>query len=202
MKLVLASRNNSKIKELSTLLSDGTQNTEILSLNDIGYNDEIIENGKSFEENALIKASVPAKLGYIGIADDSGLCVDALNGAPGIYSARYAGEPSNDIKNNEKLLAELKELSLNDRTAKFVCTIAAVAPNGNSFVVRGECKGIILRQPLGKSGFGYDPLFYYEDLHKTFAELSPDEKNQISHRALAMKEFKKRIFDFCKLNGV
>ncbi len=202
MKLVLASRNNSKIKELNALLSDGAQDIEILSLNDIGYNDEIIENGKSFEENAIIKASVPAKFGYIGIADDSGLCVDALNGAPGIYSARYAGEPSDDIKNNEKLLTELKEFTLNDRAAKFVCTIAAVAPNGNSFVVRGECKGLILNKPLGKSGFGYDPLFYYESLHKTFAELSSDEKNQISHRAMAMKEFKKKIFDFCKLNGV
>lgn len=189
MKMVLASRNKHKIAELRTILAREGIDVELLSLDDIGYLDEIDENGTTFEENALIKASVPAKLGYIGIADDSGLCVDALKGAPGVYSARFAGVPCDDQKNNEKLLSELTDLPPEKRGAKFVCTIACVMPSGNNLVVRGECRGRILDTPHGKDGFGYDPLFYYEPAGKTFAELSADEKNRVSHRAVAIKKF-------------
>ena len=206
MKIVLASRNAKKIKELETLLAQhSSMHIEVLSLDDIGYTEEIVEDGTSFEENAWIKASVPAKLGYIGIADDSGLSVDALGGAPGIYSARYGGEGTNDAKNNEKLLAEMNEVPDEGRGAAFVSAVACVFPrecdveipeevrtekNGLSgFVVRGECRGTILRETRGCDGFGYDPLFYVAEKECTFAELSSDEKNAISHRGVAMRAF-------------
>lgn len=190
MKIVLASRNAHKIAELRELLTRLTgKELDILSLDDIGFSGEIEENGNSFEENAAIKASVPASLGYIGIADDSGLSVDFLDGAPGIYSARYAGEPCDNAKNNEKLLENLKNVPKEKRTAKFVCVIAAVAPNGERLVVRGECPGEILTELHGNGGFGYDPLFFYPPAGKTFAELSASEKNTVSHRAVAMERF-------------
>ncbi|MBQ2251690.1 MAG: non-canonical purine NTP pyrophosphatase, partial [Clostridia bacterium] len=141
MKVVLASRNKNKIKEIKAIYRDIVgEELDILSLDDIGYTDEIEEDGSSFEENATIKASVPAKLGYIGLADDSGLAVNMLDGAPGIYSARYSGEGATDEKNNEKLLSELSGVS--DRSAKFVCVFAAVAPDGKNITVRGECPGV------------------------------------------------------------
>ena len=200
MKIVLASRNRKKIKELRTLLSKEGFDIDILSLGDIGYYGDIEENGSSFEENAVIKASVPASLGYIGIADDSGLCVDALDGAPGIYSARFAGEPCNDSENNRKLLAMLGDLPAEKRGACFVCTIAAVAPNGSRITVRGECRGRILTELHGKAGFGYDPLFFYDSLGKTFAELSQEEKNRVSHRAVAIKKFSTEFKHFLENN--
>lgn len=200
MKIVLASRNRKKIKELRTLLSKEGFDIDILSLDDIGYYGDIEENGSSFEENAVIKASVPASLGYIGIADDSGLCVDALDGAPGIYSARFAGEPCNDSENNRKLLAMLGNLPAEKRGACFVCTIAAVAPNGSKITVRGECRGRILTELHGKAGFGYDPLFFYDSLGKTFAELSQEEKNRVSHRAVAIKKFSTEFKHFLENN--
>lgn len=200
MKIVLASRNRKKIKELRTLLSKEGFDIDILSLDDIGYYGDIEENGSSFEENAVIKASVPASLGYIGIADDSGLCVDALDGAPGIYSARFAGEPCNDSENNRKLLAMLGDLPAEKRGACFVCTIAAVAPNGSRITVRGECRGRILTELHGKAGFGYDPLFFYDSLGKTFAELSQEEKNRVSHRAVAIKKFSTEFKHFLENN--
>ena len=158
---------------------------EILSLSDVGLEGEIEENGSDFEANALIKASFAAQSGYIGLGDDSGLCVDALNGAPGIYSARYSGEGANDAKNNEKLLHELGGKS--DRRAKFVCCIACVFPNGEKVVVRGETQGEILESANGAGGFGYDPLFYVPELKKTYAEMSAQEKNAISHRGRAIE---------------
>ena len=174
MKIVLASRNAKKIRELETLLAQhSSMHIEVLSLDDIGYTEEIVEDGTSFEENAWIKAATPAAMGYIGIADDSGLSVDALGGAPGIYSARYGGEGTNDAKNNEKLLAEMNEVPDEGRGAAFVSAVACVFPrecdveipeevrtekNGLSgFVVRGECRGTILRETRGCDGFGYDP---------------------------------------------
>lgn len=196
MKMVLSSRNKHKIAELRTILADKGIDVELLSLDDIGYSDEIDENGTTFEENALIKASVPAKLGYVGIADDSGLCVDVLKGAPGVYSARFAGFPSDDRKNNEKLLSELAVIPQEKRDAKFVCTIACVVPDGGNLVVRGECKGRILDTPHGNDGFGYDPLFFYEPAGKTFAELSADEKNRVSHRAVAIEKFAAQLKNF------
>ncbi len=206
MKIVLASRNAKKIRELETLLAGfSSMHIEVLSLDDIGYTDEIVEDGISFEENAWIKASVPAAMGYIGIADDSGLSVDALKGAPGIYSARYGGEGTNDEKNNEKLLTEMTEVSDEERGAAFVSAVACVFPkeyevhipdavrtekNGLAgFVVRGECRGTILREGRGCDGFGYDPLFYVAEKGCTFAELPAEEKNAISHRGVAMRAF-------------
>lgn len=206
MKIVLASRNAKKIRELETLLAQhSSMHIEVLSLDDIGYTEEIVEDGTSFEENAWIKAATPAAMGYIGIADDSGLSVDALGGAPGIYSARYGGEGTNDAKNNEKLLAEMNEVPDEERGAAFVSAVACVFPrecdveipedvrtekNGLSgFVVRGECRGTILRETRGCDGFGYDPLFYVAEKECTFAELSSDEKNAISHRGVAMRAF-------------
>lgn len=206
MKIVLASRNAKKIRELETLLAEhSSMHIEVLSLDDIGYTDDIVEDGTSFEENAWIKASVPASLGYIGIADDSGLAVDALGGAPGIYSARYGGEGTNDAKNNAKLLAEMSDVSDEGRGAAFVSAVACVFPkeyevhipdavrtekNGLAgFVVRGECRGTILREGRGCDGFGYDPLFYVAEKGCTFAELPAEEKNAISHRGMAMRAF-------------
>lgn len=206
MKIVLASRNAKKIRELETLLAENTSmHIEVLSLDDIGYTEEIVEDGASFEENAWIKASVPASLGYIGIADDSGLTVDALDGAPGIFSARYAGEEANDAVNNQKLLREMENVPDEKRGAAFVSVVACVFPKEyavdipaelrvlqdgwNGFTVRGECRGTILREKRGCDGFGYDPLFYVEEKGRAFAEMTSDEKNAISHRGIAMRAF-------------
>lgn len=207
MKIVLASRNQKKIRELQSLLASLTNmEIEVLSLDDIGYTDEIEEDGASFSENALIKAAVPAKLGYIGVADDSGLVVDALGGAPGIYSARYSGEHATDGANNEKLLREMENVADENRGAAFVSEIACVLPAGTegnipdairtesregltAFTIRGECRGTILRSAKGEDGFGYDPLFYVSSHGRTFAELTPAEKNEISHRGIAMRAF-------------
>jgi len=207
MKIVLASRNQKKIRELETLFGEDTSiSAKVLSLDDIGYYGEIVEDGDSFLANALIKASVPASLGYIGVADDSGLTVDALDGAPGIYSARYAGEDATDAKNNEKLLTALRDVEDGERGGAFVSVVACVLPAGmdlpipeeirtvtrdglTAFAVRGECRGEILREGRGEDGFGYDPLFFSPELQKTFAELTPGEKNSISHRGMAMRAF-------------
>lgn len=188
VKIVLASRNAKKIKELETLLADLSSKVQVLSLDDIGYTDDIIEDGDTFAANSRIKASVPAGLGYIGIADDSGLTVDALGGKPGVYSARYSDEGT-DEKNNEKLLAALENTSDEKRTAQFRTVVTCAFPDGTDFQVEGVCEGRILRSPDGDGGFGYDPLFYYEPLCKTFAALTPDEKNAVSHRGKAMRAF-------------
>ena len=188
MKIVLASRNKHKISELQALLGEYINGVEILSLDDVGIHGEIEENGKSFSENALIKAKAAASSGYIGIGDDSGLEVDALDGAPGIYSARYAGEHGDDSANNTLLLKNLEGNS--DRSARFVCALACVFPDGqDSFCVLGTAEGEILSEYRGKGGFGYDPLFYYPPLDKTFGELSAEEKNKHSHRSDAIKKF-------------
>lgn len=194
MKIVLASANPKKIKELNAMLCERFSDIEILSLADVGIHGDIEENGNTFEENALIKARAAAASGYIGVGDDSGLVVDALGGEPGIYSARYAARcgvsvDHNDNANNEVLLQKLNSISDQDRTAAFVCTIACVFPDGKEWTVRGEVKGRILRDYHGNGGFGYDPLFYYAPYGKTFAELSAEEKNAISHRGLAIKAF-------------
>ena len=151
MKAVLASHNAHKIAELQTLLRSYIPDIEILSLSDVSLDGEIVEDGATFEENALIKARYAARSGYIGIGDDSGLCVEALGGAPGIYSARFAGEDADTAKNNEKLLRELNGKS--DRRAKFVCVIACVMPSGEEFTVRGEAHGEIIDSYHGNGGF-------------------------------------------------
>ena len=189
MKIVLASRNRKKIRELETFLSEISSDINVLSLDDIGFHDEIVEDGRTFAENSRIKALVPAKLGYIGVADDSGLEVDALGGEPGVYSARYSGEGATDEKNNRKLLAALENIPDEKRTARFRTVVTCVFPDGREIQVDGVCAGRILREPRGNDGFGYDPLFYYEPLKKTFAELTSDEKNSVSHRGRAMRRF-------------
>ena len=187
MEIVIASRNKNKIKELQALLSRFVDGVTLLSLDDIGYEGDIEEDGATFRENALIKARVAAASGKIGVGDDSGLCVNALDGQPGIYSARFAGEHGDDAANNQKLLRELENKS--DRSAYFICTVACVMPDGREFCVEGRAEGEILREARGENGFGYDPLFYYPPLDKTFSELSAEEKNTISHRALAVEAF-------------
>ena len=206
MKIVLASHNKKKIRELETLLSEITSNEiEVLSLGDIGWHEDIVEDGNSFLENAMIKASVPASLGYIGVADDSGLAVDALNGAPGIYSARYSGEDADDSRNNAKLLRDMQSVPDEKRTARFVSVVACVLPREmneeipaelltlsreglRGFAVRGECEGTILHEQHGEGGFGYDPLFKSADLGVTFAEADAESKNRVSHRARAIEK--------------
>ena len=192
MKIVLASRNRKKIGELHAILHRYFSDIEILSLDDVGIFGEIEENGESFAENALIKARVAASSGMIGVGDDSGLTVDALGGDPGIYSARYAARchfagEHNDEANNTVLLEKLEGRSPEERGAAFVSTIACVFPDGREVVVRGEVRGRILSEYRGEGGFGYDPLFYYESMDKTFAQMSPEEKNAISHRGRAVE---------------
>ena len=191
MKIVLASRNKKKIGELEALLAKHIPDVEVLSLDDIGFEGDIVEDGETFEDNAYIKASTVAKLGYIGVGDDSGLCVDALGGAPGVYSARYAGEHGDDAANNELLLKNLADKS--DKSAEFVCSIACVFPENTTkgYFARGNVEGRIIDEYRGSGGFGYDPLFYYEPFGKTLAEMSAEEKNSISHRGRAIEAFAK-----------
>ncbi len=186
MKIVLASRNNHKIAELQVLLGQYTKGIELISLNDAGIYGDVEENGATFMENAMIKARAAAASGYIGLGDDSGLSVNALGGAPGIFSARYAGGHGNDSANNALLLENLR--GVGDRSAQFVCALACVFPDGRKPVcVSGYADGVILDAPRGNDGFGYDPLFFIPALGKTFAELTPDEKNAVSHRGAAIK---------------
>ena len=169
------------------MLSKYIEGIEILSLDDVGIIDDIEENGSTYLENALIKARVAATSGYIGIGDDSGLSVRALGGAPGVYSARYAGGHGDTAANNALLLKNLEGES--DRFAEFVCTIACVFPDGREPIcVEGRTQGTILESERGNEGFGYDPLFYYEPFGKTYAELTYDEKNSISHRFKAIEK--------------
>lgn len=193
MKVVLASRNKHKIAELQALLEKHIPEIEILSLDDVGFHDEIVEDGNNFEENAFIKARAAASTGYIGLGDDSGLSVRALGGEPGIYSARYAGEHGDDGANNRKLLKNLEDKD--DRHAEFVCCIACVYPEDLSkgLFCRGVTEGVIIDEYKGKGGFGYDPLFYYEPMGKTFAEMTAEEKNSISHRGKAIELLAKAL---------
>lgn len=184
-KLVLASNNAHKIEELSAMLGE---RYDVISMRDAGFTSEIIENGSTFEENARIKAeTVMQATGYLTLADDSGLSVDALGGAPGVYSARYAGEQHSDDDNNALLLKNLADVPAEQRTACFVSCIAISSPFKPTQIVRGECPGRITFAKRGSGTFGYDPLFEYED-GRTFAEMAPEEKNRISHRARAMQK--------------
>ena len=196
MKLILASRNQKKIREMEALLSRFVGGVQILSLDDVGFKGDIEENGATYEENALIKARTAvaaSENNYAAIADDSGLSVDALNGAPGVYSARYAGGHGDDAANNALLLQNLSNVPAEGRTARFVCCIACVFPDGTSFTVRGETEGLIIEDARGEGGFGYDPYFYYEPFGKTFAELTADQKNAISHRGKAVEKLAERL---------
>ena len=192
-KVILASNNNHKLKEMKKILSDF--NYEVVTMEEAGLiNYEIVEDGETFEENSLIKAKTILKeLGEITIADDSGLMVEYLDGEPGVYSARYAGEEVSYEDNNKKLLGVLEGVSFLERKAKFVSVITMLFPSGDEIVVRGEIEGNIALTESGENGFGYDPLFYIPELKKTFAELSSEEKNEISHRARALKILKDKL---------
>lgn len=185
-KVLIASNNEHKVKEIREILSK--YNFDVLSLNEAHIDIEVEEDGTTFMENAYKKASEIYNTcsDYMVIADDSGLMVDALGGAPGVYSARYAGEHGNSKKNNEKLLKELKGIPEKDRKAKFVCAIVFIIDKNTIIKAQGEANGIILEEERGDSGFGYDPLFYVPSYGKTFAELGPEIKNRISHRAEAL----------------
>lgn len=181
-KLILASNNAHKVEEIKSILDDYT----ILTLKDINFNQEIIEDGTTFEENALIKARTICQFsGKTTIADDSGLSVELLDGRPGVYSARYSKEQT-DEKNIEKVLMELDGKK---SKAKFVSVIALVNPDGTEYTFRGECHGEIIFEKRGNNGFGYDPIFYVPTLNKTFAELTPEQKNSISHRKQSLEKF-------------
>ena len=183
--VIIASGNKGKLKEFQTLMEG--LDVEVKSLKDFPEIGDIEENGQSFAENAYIKAkAVFDATGCMAIADDSGLEVDALGGAPGIYSARYAGEEKDDEANNQKLLEALEDIEDEKRGAQFHCAIVAIDKDGNRYDAEGIVRGRILRTARGDNGFGYDPLFYVEDYGKTTAELSMKEKNSISHRGQAV----------------
>ena len=190
VKVVLATGNKGKRKEYVQLL-DGL-GISILMLSDFPELGDVEEDGETFEENALKKAREVAKFtGYVTIADDSGLSVQALGGRPGVYSARFAGEAAGDAANNAKLLKELEGIDESERSAAFVCSIALVHPSGRSVTVSGRCEGMITSSPKGEGGFGYDPLFFLPEFGCTMAELSSEVKNGISHRGRAVAELKK-----------
>lgn len=194
-RLIIASNNEHKIIEIKEILKEFA--LDIKSLKECNINIDVEENGSTFEENALIKAEEIYKIlkknnekDFIVMSDDSGLEVDILNGEPGVYSARYAGEHGNSALNNEKLLNNLKGIEWSKRTGKFVAAIALINDNGKKEVVIGECNGIITEKIEGNSGFGYDPIFYVPEFNKTFAEMSSKEKNSISHRGIALEKVK------------
>lgn len=192
--IVIATKNAGKALEYRKMLAP--HHIEVKTLADFPDTFRINENGQSFEENATIKAeTVMNQLHLPVMADDSGLVVDALNGRPGIHSARYAGDHDDDA-NNRKLLAELRNVPKEKRTAHFHTTIVAVQPNGPKLVANGRVDGHILQEPQGEHGFGYDPLFYVDEINKGMAELTADEKNAISHRGRAMREFMEKFPDW------
>lgn len=191
-KIIIATGNKGKAREFQDLFQ--AYGYEIETLLDHPEIPDIPETGDTFKENAYQKASILSEhLGTIVLADDSGLEVDVLDGAPGIYSARYAGEHGNDKKNNEKLLKDLNELNTTNREANFICSLVLVGPEREPLFVEGKAYGRILEEPRGENGFGYDPLFYVPEKDKTMAELSSSEKNKMSHRAKAIQELEKHL---------
>ncbi len=189
MKIVLASKNPHKLVEISKITEKF--GFELVLESELGVDIDVEETGSTFEENSLLKANaVMQATGLPALADDSGIAVDALNGEPGIYSARYGFDPSlDDWGRLELLLKNMENVPDGQRQGKFVCVITFVTPDGKVIQARGEAHGEILRAAVGKNGFGYDPIFYYPPLGKAFAELSPEEKNQVSHRAVALNIF-------------
>ena len=198
MKLVLASKNKKKLVEMNDILSH--LGIQVCSEAEAGVDVEVEETGTTFEENSLLKArAVMEASGLPAIADDSGLCVDALGGAPGVYSARYGGEGLDDVGRYRLLLENMKGQM--PRTAKFVSVITCCFPNGDVLSARGECPGTIAFAPMGEGGFGYDPVFFLPPLKKTFAQLSPEEKNAVSHRGKALELFKGKLEEYLKEIG-
>ncbi len=188
MKIVLATGNKNKIREIKEKFSSlGT--LEISSLEELSNIPHIEENASTFRGNALIKAAAICSLtGSPAMADDSGIVIDALNGEPGIYSARYGSIGFSDTERNSLVLSKLEGVPEDKRSARFVCAIALVLPNGEEYTTEGVCHGIISREPAGEKGFGYDPIFYIPEAERTMAQLTPEEKNSISHRGKALEK--------------
>lgn len=184
MRIIVATKNENKIREISEMLSP--LGFEVISQTNAGINIDVEETGDTFLKNALIKARAVSLIcdDYV-LADDSGLCVDALDGRPGVYSARYAGDGASDSQKIEKLLGELGDEP--NRSAKFVTSMAFITPEGKEITTSGKVCGRILKEPTGNNGFGYDPVFYCDELEKSFAEATPEEKNSVSHRGRALK---------------
>lgn len=193
--IVAATGNKHKIKEIEAITAEFGMS--IISKDEAGVPDvEIVEDGETFEENSYKKAYEIMKLcGRTTIADDSGLVVDCLNGAPGVYSARFAGTDGDDDANNRKLIGLIKDVPYENRTARFVSVITMVFPDGQSIVARGEVEGHLITEKRGYEGFGYDPLFVPDGYEQTFGELAPEVKNAISHRANALKNLRKKLMD-------
>ena len=191
---VLASKNKHKADEIKTILGGGF---DVITQTEAGAGDiSVVEDGTTFEENAVKKAeTIMRATGKPTIADDSGLCVDFLGGAPGVYTARYAGEHATDQENIEKLMTALNGVTFDKRGARFVCVIAFSMPGEETVTFRGECDGFISLKPMGNGGFGYDPVFYVERYDNTMAELEPHIKNALSHRFSALKKFKEYLTD-------
>lgn len=194
-KLIVASNNKNKIVEIKEILSK--YSIEVLSLKEANINIDVEEDGTTFMENAYKKANEIHKIlkNEMVLADDSGLVVDCLDGAPGVYSARFAGEHGNNKKNNEKLLRLLKEKDDRDKKAKFVCAMVLISEAGKVIKVQGEIDGTIINEERGSNGFGYDPVFYIPEYKMTFAQMKSDLKNSISHRANALKELEREIIN-------
>ncbi len=192
-KLILATSNKDKAREIAEILSDTP--FVVTTMKEEGYDPDIVEDGKTFEENALIKARTVhalAKGAYV-MADDSGLCIDALDGAPGIYSARFCGENSTYPEKFAKIFEMLKDVPEEKRTAKFVCSIAVVRPDGSEFTVRGEVCGVLHEKPMGDGGFGYDPIFFVPEFGMTTAQMTKEQKNSISHRGKASRAMAEKL---------
>jgi len=195
MKIIAATKNKGKISELKEIL--GKYGFDVVSQDEVGIDAEVCETGKTFLENALIKARAIAMLcDDAVIADDSGLCVNALGGEPGIYSARYSGEHGNDNENKKKLLDNMRDKE--DRSAYFECAMALIMPDGNEITAGGRTCGKILETPEGDGGFGYDPLFYSDEICKCFGVASADEKNSVSHRSKALKGICEKLETYLK----
>jgi XTP/dITP diphosphohydrolase len=190
--VILATRNQGKVREFNRLFAD--LGWEAVSLDAFPDAPEVVEDGDTFEANALKKArTISTYLGMPAVGDDSGLEVDALEGRPGVYSARYAGEGATDEDNWRKLLKELEDVPMERRTARFRCVLALAEPGKEPIMASGHCEGVIVRQPAGTNGFGYDPVFFLPQHMATMAQLSPEQKNQISHRAMALRNLLAKI---------
>ncbi len=193
MRMIAATKNKGKVREIEKIFGD--LGIEVIPAEEVGIDVEVEETGSSFIENSLIKArSIAMFCNDIVLADDSGLCVNALGGRPGIFSARYAGENATDAEKIKKLTDELKDEK--DRSASFVCSVAVIFPDGHEFTAVGEVKGHILEQPSGSGGFGYDPIFLCDELGKSFAEATDEEKNSVSHRGRALRAMYGKIKDY------
>ena len=199
MKIVLASHNQGKLQEMRPILAE--YGVELVLQSELGMHIEVEETGTTFRENALLKAHAVVKAtGMPAISDDSGLMVDALNGAPGVYTARYGGEGLTDVERYRLLLSSLAGQT--NRAAHFYSCIACVFPTGETLVAQGVCDGTISFAPIGEDGFGYDPIFFVPQLRKTFAQMTAEEKNSVSHRAKALVTFKNEFEKYCREKNI